>query len=378
MRRRVLFVTSSYPEPDFPQLGIFVKEHARAAARHADVAVLHLDRSEKVRGIQFDEAHDGEFPTWRVRYPHSPAPLSYLGNVLAGALGYRRVRRSGFEPDVLHAHFFLAGIPAVLIGKLARKPVVVTEQWSVFLPDDPATLSPVVRRAAKFALEGADLVLPVSEALRDGIRGAGIDARFRVVPNVYDAALFHPGEVAANGDGKRILSVGAFYEAKGWEYLFEALALLARERDDVGLEVIGDGPQRAELEALRARLGLEERIRLDGWRTKQEVADAMRSADVFTLTSRYDSNPCALIEALGSGLPVVATRVGGIPGMVPAEAGLLAEPRNPESIAAGLAAVLDEPGRFDRAAIAAAARERYSVEHVGAAFADAYEEVLRR
>ena len=55
LRRRVLFITSSYPEPDFAALGIFVKEHARAVARHAEVAVLHLDRSERVKRIHFDD-----------------------------------------------------------------------------------------------------------------------------------------------------------------------------------------------------------------------------------------------------------------------------------------------------------------------------------
>jgi len=314
-----------------------------------------------------------------VRYPHSPAPLSYLGNVAAGLLGYRRARRSGFDPDVLHAHFFLAAIPAVLLGKLTGKPVVVTEQWSVFLPDDPATLSPLVRRAAGFAFRRADLVMPVSDALRAGIEANGLEARFQVVPNVFDAALFHP-PASRNGAGspQRILSVGALYEAKGWEYLLEATALLARERRDFHVDIVGDGPQRAELDALRAQLGIEDLVTITGWRTKQEVADLMRVADLFTLTSRYDSNPCALIEALGTGLPVVATRVGGIPGMVPESAGLLAEPHDPQDIARQLRAALDAPERFDRAAIARAARERYGVEEVGRAFAAAYEEVLAR
>src|SRR4051794_10429674 len=122
-RPRVLFVTSSYPTEELPALGIFVKEHARAAATQADVAVLHLERAEGVRRVEVRAAGDDEFPTWRIAYPYSPAPLSYLGNLAAGFAGMRRVRRSGFEPDVLHAHFFLAGIPAVALGRMYRKPV---------------------------------------------------------------------------------------------------------------------------------------------------------------------------------------------------------------------------------------------------------------
>jgi glycosyltransferase involved in cell wall biosynthesis len=375
--RKVLFVTASYPTPTEAAHGIFVKEHARAVAGYADVAVLHLDRA-PVRRIHVEEVAGEELPTWRVRYPASPAPLSYASNVLAAFLGYRRVRRSGFAPDVLHAHFFLAGVPAVLLARLLRKPVVITEQWSVFLPDDPATLTPLVKAAARFAFTRADLVLPVSEALRDGIVASGIEARFRVVPNVFDDALFHPPAAfeAANGRARRLLSVGAMYEAKGWEYLLQAVALLAARRDDFALEIVGGGELLGEYEALRGQLGLERIVSFSGWRTKAEVAERMRAADVFALTSRYDSNPCALIEALGSGLPVVATAVGGIPGMVPEGSGLLAEPRDPESIAHQLEAVLDDPGRFDRPAIARAAHDRYGAEHVGRQFAEAYEDVI--
>jgi glycosyltransferase involved in cell wall biosynthesis len=379
-RTRVLFLTASYPTPEEPLLGVFVQAHAHAVAAHCDVAVVHLERA-PVRQIRVTEQAGEDFPTWRVSYPRSPAPLSYLGNLAAAAAGYRAVRRSGFAPDVLHAHFFLAGVPAVLLGRLLRKPVVVTEQWSVFLPGDPATLSPLVRRAARFALEGADTVMPVSEALRDGIRAHGIEPqRVEIVPNVFDAELFHPPLAAAspNGEARRLLSVGALYEATGMDYLLEAVALLGRERRDFHVEVVGDGDLRGELEAQRRRLGIEELVSLAGWRTKPEVAELMRGADLFVLTSRYDSNPCALIEALGTGLPVVATAVGGIPGMLSERSGLLAEPRDPQSIARQLAAVLDAPQRYDRAAIAAEARARYGAEQVGGAFARIYADALGR
>jgi L-malate glycosyltransferase len=374
---RVLFVMASDPTTENHAVGVFVKEHARAVAAHADVAVVHLDRG-GARSLQIDQDELEEFPTWRVRYPSSPALLSYAGNALGTVLGYRRAKRIGFDPDVLHAHFFLAGAPTVLLGRLIRKPVVVTEQWSVFLPGDPASLSPLVRRVARLAFEHADYVLPVSEALRDGIAAAGINARFRVVPNVFDERRFHPGErpSASNGGTRRILSVGALYEAKGWEHLLEAVALLERERDDFRLEIVGDGPGRPDYEALRQRLGLEQRVQFSGWKTKDDVATLMRAADVFVLASRYDSNPCALIEALASGLPVVATAVGGIPEMVEPGWGRLATPENPASLAAELAAVLDQPDRYDRAAIANGARARYGSETVGRELAAIYDEVI--
>ena len=81
---------------------------------------------------------------------------------------------------------------------------------------------------------------------------------------------------------------------------------------------------------------------------------------------------------MSSGVPVVGTAVGGIPDMVADGLGLLAKPRDPESIALQIEAALDEPEAWDRAAIARTARERYGIESVGRSFASIYEEVIAR
>ena len=372
---KVLFLTSSYPVREHPWLGIFVREHARAVAPHAEVAVALLDRSEGARTIHIEDADD-EFRAVRARYPARPSAVSYLSNVWAAVLAYRRLQRSGFDPDVIHAHFFLAGAPAVLLGKLLRKPVVITEQWSVFLPDDPMTLAPAMQRVARFTYENAKIVMPVSEALRDGIRAIGANADFRVVPNVVDTTLFHPnGATAAPAGRRRLIGVGSLYEAKGWEHLLDAVALLAPHRD-IHLDLVGDGALRGALEAQASRLGIDEAVTFHGWRRKEEVAERLRQSDLFAITSHYDSNPCAVIEALASGVPVVATAVGGIPEMVTDGMGILAKPGEPESIAAAIDAALDRT--WDRRAIAEAARGRYGAERIGADFAAIYNEVVER
>jgi len=374
---KVLFITSSYPVPEHPWLGIFVREHARAVAPHAEVAVALLDRSDDVRGIHVEDEADTEFTAVRVRYPARPAPLSYLSNVAAAALAYARLRRRGFEPDVIHAHFFLAGAPAVALGKLLGKPVVVTEQWSVFLPDDPMTLSPAMQRVARFTYEHADVVMPVSEALRKGIQAIGTSADFRVVPNVVDTTLFRPNGAPTPSGPRQLIGVGGLYEAKRWEDLIDALPLVARNRD-VHVDLFGDGVLRPSLEAQAKRLGVDELLTFHGWRPKAEVADRLRQSDVFVITSRYDSNPCAVIESLASGVPVVATAVGGIPEIVTEGMGVLADAGSPESIAAAIDAALDPGRRWDRETIAKTASDRYGPERVGGDFAAIYREALER
>lgn len=356
----VLFLTFTYPSPDEPTAGVFVREHARAAARHANVAVVHLQRGGGRYSIE--EVPGEEFRTLRVRYPRSP--LSYWRHFAGALAATRRLRREGFEPDLIHAHVFLAALPPLLLRRAFRVPVVVSEHWSVFLPEDPLELSRPVLAAARLALPRAARVLPVSEALRTGMEAHGIHARYEVVPNAVDPALFHPGE----GGSSRLLTVGGLYEAKRVDVLLEALTLLP----GVELDVVGDGPLRERYEELAASLGLSERVIFHGYRPKDDVARMMREAAVFVLASDFETGSCVLIEAAASGAPIVSTAAGATAEIVAATGGLLAERDDPELLASRIRETLDGAGG-DRAEIARRARERYGLERVGEQLREIYE-----
>lgn len=370
----VLVVTTSYPTAEAPVAGVFVRGHALAAAAHCRVFVLHLERTPGLRRIHVAEGDDPELPLLRVRFPFSPRSVSYAGLLAAAAVGFRAVRRHGFVPDVLHAQFLTAALPAVLYARLLRLPVVVTENWSVFLPDDPMTLRPVLRRAARYAFERADLVLPVSAALEAGIAAHGIRARTRIVPNVVDTEQFGPPAPRAPHEPPRLLNVSLFYPAKGVDLLLEAAALVQASGRRFHLDLVGDGEPRAGLEAAAARLGIADVVTFHGLCTRPEIASLMRDADLYVLPSRFDSNPVALLEALVSGLPAVGTRVGGVPELIQGD--LLAEP-TPASIADRIGAALDRLPSFDRQAIAAAAAGRFGAEAIGRQLASIYESVRR-
>ena len=374
---RVLFVTTSYPTAAAPVPGVFVRGHALAAqAAGCDVHILHLERTPGARRItvEHDPAETAGPAVTRVRFPFSPRAITYPALLVAARVGFRAVQRSGFRPEVVHAHFLTAGYPAVHWAGRRGIPVVISEHWSVFLPDDPMQLSPLLLRAARHAFERAALVLPVSAALEAGIAAHGIRARTRVVPNVVDTADFSPPPPRPPHDPPRLLNVSLFYEAKGVDLLLEAAALLHARGRRFQLDLVGDGEPRAAYEATVARLGLAGAVTFHGLRTRAEIAEHMRDADLYVLPSRFDNNPVALVEALVSGLPAVGTRVGGVPELI--EPALLAAPE-PAAIAAAIEAALDRLTTFDRSAIAAAAAARFGVAAVGQSLAAIYDEVRR-
>jgi glycosyltransferase involved in cell wall biosynthesis len=367
----VLFITTAFPSEESPAAGVFVLEHARAVAPHADVAVLHLDRRHGVRGITVRRDERAEFPTWRVSYPYRPTAFSVIAHAAAGIAGYRAVRREGFVPDVLHAHFFLAALPGALIAKATGKPLVETEQWTIFLPEDPARLTLPLRLGARASLAAARVVMPVSHSLEQAMAKAGVQGPFRVVPNAVDTSQFHPG---GGGGGTRLVTVSMINPQKGVDVLLRAVARVRETRRDVTLDIVGDGPDRLSAERLARELGLDGAVTFHGLLLKPAIADILARSDLFVLASRFDNNPCVLVEAQAAGLPIVSTRVGGIPELVDGH-GALVERDDLTGLADAISSTLARLGEFDRDAIAATASERYSFDAVGRAFADVYRSV---
>ena len=375
---KILFMTSWYPTPDAPVGGVFVREHARAVALRHEVQVLHLmGKDSHISGWwdvtqETDPSLTLDIPTWRVR--HRPAPLpgaSSLVYLWAAQKALDQVAESGFAPDLIHAHIYEAGWAAALIGKKRGLPVVITEHNSDF----PRRRLPWLQvQKARYAFCHADRILPVSLALQQAIQDMRISGNFTVVPNVVDTDLFFPSPSRPVGDEKRLLFVGSLIPVKGIDHLFHALATLHENRQDWRLDLIGDGYLRAEYTQLAANLGIAPRVTFHGALPKAAVAQAMRQADFFVLPSLWENLPCVLLEAQATGLPIVASQIGGIPEIVDIHNGLLADAGDEAGLSTALGEMLETLETYDRAAIVRHA-QRYSFAAVGDMLDSIYQEV---
>jgi glycogen synthase len=365
--RAVLMLPTWYPGADDPVAGVFVRDQAHAIAAHHDVTVLVLEAADPPVGTRtaVSIADEDGLRTVRVRAAHGPLRKLWLGLALVRAL------RALPRPDLIHGHVFRVGAVAAVLGRLMRRPVVVSEHHSLF-PRRLATRTDLL--LARIAFRGAQIVAPVSESLRQAIEAYGIHARFRIVPNPVDTALFHPGPAAAR-TVPRLLYVGRLAPVKGVPRLLEAVAELARRGRAFELELVGDGYERGGDEALAARLGLGERVRFAGGLSRPEVAARMRDADLLVLASDWETLSSVLLEAQASGLPAVAPAVGGIPEALPETAGVLVAPGDAAALADGIEAALDRS--FDREAIARGVRERFGPEAIAARWDEVYAEAER-
>ncbi len=372
---RVLVVPKWYPWSDRPVFGIFCREQARAVARRHDVVVLASEALSNPGFAGFtlgDEIEEG-LRTIRLRYRRPRLRPAAMGFQIAGMLSaLGRLRAEGWEPDIVHAHVYSAGLPAVLLGRRSAAPVIVSEHYTGF---QRGLITGSDRFTARLAFRHADLVAPVSEPLAAEVRALAPAARIRVIDNVVDTEVFHPPvRPPSRPPPARLLTVAALAAKKGHPHLLKALAIVAPRRE-VTLDLVGEGEQRGELEARVRELGLTGMVRFRGELPKAGVAALMRESHLFVLPSLFENLPCVLIEAMASGLPSVATAVGGVPDLLANGAGRLCAPGNSAALAQAISGALDALPNFDRGRMAARAQARFGYEALGRRWSEIYEEL---
>ena len=207
----------------------------------------------------------------------------------------------------------------------------------------------------------------VSEPIAARLRAAGVAAaRLMVIPNAR-----RPSALRSRADARRRLGVvetgpilgwiGRLSREKGADVLLNALARLSTGVAGAAVAVlVGEGPERARLAALAAALGVSERVRLVG--AIDGAAGLMPAFDAFVLSSRTEGLPMVVLEAIQAGIPVVATRVGGVPALLGEDGGFLVPPEQPDALGSALAQLIGDP---EQALVRAARAARRVAAHFG-------------
>jgi len=269
---------------------------------------------------------------------------------LYGVAAVPEIARTG-RVDLVHVHLGedIAIVPLALwAASRARVPLVATVHCSLGHTLVGHDARSAVLRALGGPVQGsllrsADAVLVLSDRIADKLEASGVPAsRVRVVPLGIeldpDLPLPRPGSM----DGRRsIVYAGRLVREKGVRELVAAFGTLTTP--DVGLVIVGDGPDRATLEADARGLASGRRIRFIGAVPNTRVGAYLRHADLVVVPSWYEERGRVLLEAMAVGTPVVATRTGGIPATVQdGLTGLLVPPRDPRRLSEAIDRVLGD------------------------------------
>jgi L-malate glycosyltransferase len=375
----VLFLTHWYPTAEMPVNGTFIREHARAAAIYQPVTLIHIQGVDPnlSENYAFERHVDGNLTEIHLKYRKPAIPrMTWLRRLGGVDQIVQELMASQHRPEVIHANVFSSADLAAYLSFRYKIPAVLTEHATSY----PRRLFDRFQAVKiRFYNNRLRRILPVSEDLARHMQAFGIHTRCQVVPNVIDTRIFHPAPDKQPGKKTRanILMVARLDQVKGIDGFLAALRRLSTGGREFTAGLVGDGPERGNLERLVQKLNLGERVVFYGVKSREEIAELLRQADLLALTSYWENQPVVLLEALASGLPVVAPNVGGIPEVVTLDQGVLIEPGNVESIADGLTAVMDHLEDYDAQAIAKYAHARFSYEVVGRQFSQIYAEVIQ-
>jgi glycosyltransferase involved in cell wall biosynthesis len=325
-------------------IGLHVRSLARGLVERGDrVVVAGPAETEQLQGF----THVGaRFVPASIHSSLSPQSL----------LVARTIGRWVLGADVVHAHGFRAGAVALAAGagsswpiagvRRADVPLVVTWHNQILVE---GARGAIVHRVEQAVAQGATLNLGASDDLVEQARACGGRAELGAVAAPGPASTTSDGsalraELAVDGQPV-VLAVGRLHLQKDYPTMVRALALLRSRTPQPVLVIAGDGPDAAAIGAQADDEGV--RLRLLGRR--DDVAELMAAADLLVVSSVWEARALVVQEAMQVGLPVVATAVGGVPGLVGDDA-LLVPARDPDALAAAIAAVLDDPtAAHDRA-----------------------------
>jgi glycosyltransferase involved in cell wall biosynthesis/peptidoglycan/xylan/chitin deacetylase (PgdA/CDA1 family) len=315
---------------------------------------FHAEGSWFGRITGFDEAV-AVFPVHGFRRPHTTRQL----------LTFARWCRER-QIDVLQSCELYSNIFALPAGRMAAVPVRIGSRRGFVEP-------PGLQRMQRASYAMAHRVVANSLAARNRLIAEGVpDYKIQVIPNGIDADIYPPRQYSPRP--RRIALVACLREEKRIDVLIAAAPRILARYPDAEFLIAGEGTCRAKLVTQARDLGVTSRVTFLGHR--DDVPEVLKGADVFVLPSRSEAFPNSIMEAMASGLPVVASAVGGIPELVmDGRTGRLVPPGKPDALADALLSVLDDPeraadfGRAGRRVIA----ETYSFDRMVGQFETLYE-----
>jgi glycosyltransferase involved in cell wall biosynthesis len=382
-RRKILWLCSWYPGKTDPFNGDFIQRHARAAAIYCDIHVIHLAPVTEKPGAGYEQEwkqENGLTEQLVYYYKSGSAIGKFLAHYRWLSLYKKLLRdyiRKHGKPDLVHVQIPMkAGIPALWLEKHFRIPFLITEHWGIYndVAEDRFRLrSPLFRYFTRRIFSKATAFISVSRFLAEGVNQQVIRKEYKVIPNVADTRFFNFKEKEEGAF--RFIHVSNMVPLKNAEGILRAFSTMQKEYPDITLQMVGD--REPAIREFAARLGaIPGSIQFTGEIAYEEVAKAMQQADCLLLFSHIENSPCVIGEALCCGLPVIASRVGGIPELIQEGHGILVPAADETALINAMKQVRQTIKQYNRQSMAMEAASRFSYETAGRLLNDTYSSLL--
>ena len=372
----VLFLSSWFPSKTHPTLGNFVQRHAEAVALFANITVLYLSKNNKTSAFEIEDEVEGNVRIVRVYYRSNG--MLFRNRIQALKKGIAHINFNQNKPDLVQLNMvWPEGWQALFIQRKWKIPFVISDNWTGYHPNERWPLPFHVKRYMRFIANRSKLLLPVTMQLEKAMRALGFNKSSVIVPNVVNTAYFKNEK--KNEIHTYVHLSHLDNEHKNIEGILSAWKIFSDQTENVILELGGDGDithwKKRSLE-----IGIRKNsIIFFGTLDQQEVAKKMNASHTFVLFSNYENLPLVMIEAMASGMNVIATRVGGIAEhMGFCKWNKLIDAKNEAQLLHALNESHSELNEINREEISEYATNHFSFEAVGKQFMNAYEQALNK
>lgn len=370
----VAIISRGLPTAQYPLNGIFEFDQAKALAKAGvEVAFIAIDFrawSYKRKYGLFKYQLDG-VQVFELSLPINlyRRALPVLQRLLL--IPFRAMLKDFGKPDIIHAHFYSIAAIASVLKKKYDIPLVITEHSSK-LNKSGDEISSLDKKIATKAYKNCDCLICVSNTLKNNIlRNFNHDSV--VIPDMVDNQIYSFSERNKNTSPFVYVAVGNLLPIKALDKLVEAFA---KVKDDSELIIIGEGPERENLQNLIKKLELNAQVKLMGQLNRLQINEIFQKSHVFVLPSQSETFGVSYIEAMYAGLPVIATRCGGPESFVDENNGLLVGVNNVDELAEAMRLIRQNYENYNPMQISEKCSEKFTPEVVAEKIISVYNQYL--
>lgn len=386
---KVLHLARWYPNRFDPMPGLFIQRHVEAAAKYCQVGVVYTHDKNDKPGKLFDIEYSviNGVPTAKVYYNNPQFNVPVISNLIkayrflkANTLGIKKIKKELGEFHLVHVHILTRlGVIALFYKIFYNKPYVITEHWSRYLPVTGTYGGFFRELATKWVVKNAAMVTTVTQNLANAMQNRGLkNKNYRVLANVVNEEFYQTEFSKTPKTQKTLIHVSCFEDkSKNVSGMLRAISSLAKKRNDFILKLVGDGMDFQVMKDYAKKLEIpSERLVFTGLLEGKALVDKMSTADLLLVFSNYENFPVVINESLVLGIPVIATRVGGIPEFVNTSNGRLINAGDENAFEQNLNDFLDSKLNFNNVQIQKDSKNAFSPETIGQELKSIYQKAL--
>jgi glycosyltransferase involved in cell wall biosynthesis len=389
---KILWLVSWYPNESDPFSGDFIKRQAEAVSNYLPLKIVYVGKyapkfyesGTEIKIVSINNERLKE----NILYYSDSGNNKHIISKIKSLLKYFRkhkefigqLQKNDEMPGIIHVQVAMkAGLVALLLKWKYKIPYVLTEHWTGYYPESTDSLSKksfLYRYLTRLVIKNASRFLPVSEALGIQIKNNWINIPFQEIPNVVDTSLFNLRETN-QPDKFRFIHISSLIYQKNPEGIIRSFAELLNQ--GIQAELVLVGPVNFTVhKMIESSFLIKDKILCLGEIPYEQVGVELRRSSALVMFSFYENMPCVILEALCTGIPVIATRVGGIPEVVNEENGILINSGNENELLEAMKKIIGNYQIYDKVKISQLATEMFSYKTIGEKIKEVYDSVLKK